>query len=96
MKPKPDQLAEWMQEADIDAVPVGGYYVGFNALAELAELAYKAGIAADWRLRAQNLELVEALNKIKAHMDTDEYAWEVAAAALAKAQGENNDGMWMR
>lgn len=56
---------------------------------------YKLGSAADCaagelrRLHKENKALVEALNKIKAHMDTDEYAWGVAADALAKATGEN-------
>jgi hypothetical protein len=38
------------------------------------------------RLYALNQELLEALEKIKHHFDTDEYAWEVADAAIAKAK----------
>ena len=43
------------------------------------------------RLHALNQELLEALQKIKHHFDTDEYAWEVATAAIAKAQGASNE-----
>lgn len=35
-----------------------------------------------WSAQAENKRLREALEKIKHHFDTDEYAWEVAAAAL--------------
>ena len=43
------------------------------------------------RLHALNQELLEALQKIKHHFDTDEYAWEVATAAIVKAQGASNE-----
>lgn len=38
-------------------------------------------------LAAAAPDLLEALRKIKAHFDTDEYAYEIARAAIAKATG---------
>ena len=37
------------------------------------------------RLHEVNQELLEALQRIKHHFDTDEYAWKIAEAAIAKA-----------
>ena len=37
------------------------------------------------RLHEINQELLEALQRIKHHFDTDEYAWKIAEAAIAKA-----------
>lgn len=42
--------------------------------------------------QARELKLREALEKIKHHMDTDEYAWEVAESALAMPQDTLADG----
>lgn len=36
------------------------------------------------RLHEVNQELLEALQRIKHHFDTDEYAWKIAEAAIAK------------
>jgi hypothetical protein len=40
------------------------------------------------RLHEVNQELMEALQRIKHHFDTDEYAWKIAEAAISKATGE--------
>lgn len=40
------------------------------------------------RLHEVNQELLEALQRIKHHFDTDEYAWKIAEAAITKATGE--------
>ena len=37
------------------------------------------------RLHEVNQELLEALQRIKHHFDTDKYAWKIAEAAIAKA-----------
>ena len=37
------------------------------------------------RLHEVNQELLEALQRIKHHFDTDEYAWKIATVAIAKA-----------
>lgn len=37
------------------------------------------------RLHEVNQELLEALQRIKHHFDTDEYAWKIAVAAITKA-----------
>lgn len=37
------------------------------------------------RLHEVNQELLEALQRIKHHFDTDEYAWKIAEAAITKA-----------
>lgn len=37
------------------------------------------------RLHEVNQELLKALQRIKHHFDTDEYAWEIAEAAITKA-----------
>lgn len=39
------------------------------------------------RLHEVNQELLEALQRIKHHFDTDEYAWKIAEAAI-RARGE--------
>ena len=36
------------------------------------------------RLHEVNQELLEALQRIKHHFDTDKYAWKIAEAAIAK------------
>jgi hypothetical protein len=37
------------------------------------------------RLHEVNQEFLEALQRIKHHFDTDEYAWKIATVAIAKA-----------
>ena len=37
------------------------------------------------RLHEVNQEFLEALQRIKHHFDTDEYAWKIAEAAITKA-----------
>ena len=59
-------------------------------LAELLERGPRrsgdAAIATELRrLHEVNQELLEALQRIKHHFDTDEYAWKIAEAAITKA-----------
>ena len=47
---------------------------------------HKRKAAAELRhLHEVNQALLEALQRIKHHFDTDEYAWRIAEAAIAKA-----------
>lgn len=58
-----------------DELDVGDFDVltNYDAAAELR------------RLHEVNQELLEALQRIKHHFDTDEYAWKIAEAAITKA-----------
>ena len=68
-----------------------------KAAAELRRLHAETTNQQDWlvewrkcedelkRLHEANQELLEALQRIKHHFDTDEYAWKIAEAAIAKA-----------
>ena len=51
------------------------------------KLAEEVGEAADElrRLHEVNQDLLEALQRIKHHFDTDEYAWKIATVAIAKS-----------
>ena len=77
------------------------YHIFFDsdmkAAAELRRLHAETTNQQDWlvewrkcedelkRLHEVNQELLEALQRIKHHFDTDEYAWRIAETAIAKA-----------